>query len=102
MLGRSNMKIAMIVAALVAFALPAAAQMNMPMPAPAAGAPTTGTVLGEIRIIDRDSNKLTVAHEPIAEFNMRAMTMVIQATAPQLDGLAVGDRIRAVVVRNGA
>jgi len=113
-----------ITLAAVLLATPAVAQMNMPMggmgmggmgaPAAPQAAPAapmdmgaalpagaTGTVIGEVRAIDRDSNKITVAHEPIAEFNMRAMTMVVQATAPQLSGLAVGDRIKATVVRNG-
>ncbi len=81
------------------------AQTQMPMPPAAAGADAgavTGTLLGEVRLIDRDSNKITVAHQPIAEFNMRAMTMVLQAPGPALIAdLKVGDRIKAVVVRNG-
>ncbi len=115
---------ARIAVAAALLATPAVAQMNMPMggmgmggmgaPAAPQAAPAapmdmgaalpagaTGTVIGEVRAIDRDSNKITVAHEPITEFNMRAMTMVVQATAPQLEGLAVGDRIKATVVRNG-
>ncbi len=61
-----------------------------------------GTAIGEVRRIDLDANKVTVAHEPIEAFNMRAMTMVLQAPERALiDKLAVGDKVKFTVARNG-
>src|SRR5688572_4157169 len=67
-----------------------------------AQAPQVGTGEGEVRRIDAETNKITVAHGPIPELNMRAMTMVLQAPeAKMLDNLAVGDTVKFTVARTG-
>lgn len=88
-------------------ALPAAAQTA----APAAHTPMGGMnhsggmhhgaemAEGEIRKISKDTGKLTIKHGPIKSMDMPPMTMVFTAKDPALlDKVAVGDKIRFVVV----
>ena len=67
-----------------------------------AQAAQVGTAVGEVRRIDLDANKVTVAHDAIEGLNMRAMTMVMQAPERALiEKLAVGDKVKFTVARNG-
>ncbi len=51
----------------------------------------------EVRAIDAEENKITLKHEPLAEFDMPAMTMVFRVTDPtKLEGVAEGDKIEFV------
>lgn len=60
----------------------------------AAGEPQQLTA-GEVRKIDAQQGKVTIRHEPIANLDMPAMTMVFRAgKAELLKDLKVGDRIR--------
>ena len=55
---------------------------------------------GEIRKVDRDAKKLTIRHQPIANLDMPAMTMVFQVRdAAVLDQVKVGDKVRFAVER---
>lgn len=50
---------------------------------------------GEIRRIDRDAQKITIRHGPIANLNMPPMTMVFQAGNPALLGqIKPGDKVK--------
>lgn len=60
------------------------------------------TTKGEIKIIDLDNKKITVAHEPIPSINWPAMTMRFTFDDPaQISGLKVGDKIDLDFVQQG-
>jgi len=60
-----------------------------------AAAPAAAMTAGEVRKIDAEQGKVTIRHEPIANLDMPAMTMVFRAQSPELlKGLKVGDKIR--------
>lgn len=49
----------------------------------------------EVRRVDKDAQKLTLRHGPIASLGMGDMTMVFRVADPRmLDGLKQGDKIR--------
>jgi Cu(I)/Ag(I) efflux system protein CusF len=94
----------------LAVSLPAAAQST----APAATAPmggmhsmggmnhSTEMAEGEIRKVSKDTGKVTIKHGPIKSMDMPPMTMVFTAKDPaMLDKVAVGDKVRFVVVDEG-
>ena len=55
----------------------------------------TSMVNGVIKKVDQFSGKVTIAHEPIASFNMPAMTMsFLVKNAAWLDQMKEGDTIR--------
>ena len=57
----------------------------------AAGALTQG----EVRKVDKEARKITIAHEPIQNLEMPAMTMVFQVQdAAMLSQVKVGDRVK--------
>lgn len=50
---------------------------------------------GEVRKVDTELNKLTLRHEPIANLEMPAMTMVFHVASPEfLKNLKPGDKVR--------
>lgn len=50
---------------------------------------------GEVRKVDVEQGKVTIRHEPIANLDMPAMTMVFRAEQPKvLQGLKPGDKVR--------
>lgn len=50
---------------------------------------------GVIKRVDKPSGRLTIAHGPLANLNMPAMTMVFKVKdATWLDKLSAGDKIR--------
>lgn len=52
---------------------------------------------GEVRRVDKEANKLTIRHGPIANLDMPAMTMVFQVKDPAvLEQVKPGDKIRFV------
>lgn len=61
-------------------------------------------VAGEVKKIDRETGKITLRHEEIANLNMAAMTMVFRAGSPtMLDQVKVGDKVTFSADRvNGA
>lgn len=64
---------------------------------PAAGASQAAESLseGEVRKVDKDAQKITVRHGPLANLDMPAMTMVFQvADAAMLDKVKAGDRVK--------
>ena len=81
-------------AALLSLAPPAFAQgmhhaqaMNAPGEMP--------WVDGEVRRVDKDNGKVTLKHGEIKNLDMPPMTMVFHVRdKTQLDGLAVGDKVR--------
>lgn len=59
-----------------------------------AGAPAAMTD-GVVRKIDKEAGKITLKHEPIANLDMSAMTMVFRVTDPaMLESVKVGDAVR--------
>ena len=70
-----------------------AAQPTPSTSAAAAGA--SAMTNGEVRKVDRDAQKLTLRHGPIANLDMPAMTMVFRVSDPvMLDNVQVGDQVR--------
>ena len=64
---------------------------------PAAGASQAAESLseGEVRKVDKDAQKITVRHGPLANLDMPAMTMVFQVKeAAMLDKVKAGDKVR--------
>ena len=92
----------------LAVSLPAAAQTTAPSATPAATkpmggmAPSAEMAEGEVRKVNKDTGKLTIKHGPIKSMDMPPMTMVFTAKDPaMLDKVAVGDKVRFVVVDQG-
>ncbi|PKO86385.1 MAG: RND transporter [Betaproteobacteria bacterium HGW-Betaproteobacteria-12] len=55
----------------------------------------TQLVNGQVRKVDKAAGKVTLAHGPLANLNMPAMTMVFRVKdAAWLDRMKVGDKIR--------
>jgi Cu/Ag efflux protein CusF len=81
-----------------ALAMPAYAQHNAADHSAHQAAPATASAAlseGEIRKVDRDAQKITIRHGPIANLGMPPMTMVFQVRDPALlDRARTGDRIR--------
>ncbi len=64
---------------------------------PAAGASQAAESLseGEVRKVDKDAQKITVRHGPLANLDMPAMTMVFQVKdAAMLDKVKAGDKVK--------
>jgi Cu/Ag efflux protein CusF len=58
---------------------------------------------GEVRKVDRETNKLTIKHGEIRNLDMPPMTMVFQVQdAAMLDKLKPGDKIRFSAVKTAA
>jgi Cu/Ag efflux protein CusF len=90
------MKFRYVAAAVLVAASPVAfAQANVaPAGATSSGEPATALTHGEIRKVDRDAAKLTIRHEPLANLDMPAMTMVFRVTDPKmLDAVKQGDKV---------
>lgn len=50
---------------------------------------------GEVRKVDKDANKITLRHGPLANLDMPAMTMVFQVKDPaMLDQVKQGDKVK--------
>lgn len=74
-----------LAAALAAFAMPSIAETF---------------VNGVIEDIDTERGRLTIAHEPLVDLDMEAMTMVFRLAEPtMIDGLTVGQAIEFVADR---
>jgi Cu/Ag efflux protein CusF len=57
---------------------------------------------GEVRKVDKEAQKLTIRHGPLANLDMPAMTMVFQVREPaMLEQLKAGDKIRFEAARVG-
>ena len=53
------------------------------------------TVDAEVRKIDKEQNKVTLRHAPIASLDMPAMTMVFRVSDPKmLQTIKVGDKVK--------
>jgi Cu/Ag efflux protein CusF len=63
------------------------ASMSMPAQARA------GQAAGVVTAIDTAAGKITLDHGPVAELQWPAMKMAFGATANQLNGIAVGDKV---------
>ena len=50
---------------------------------------------GEVRKVDKDAEKITIKHGPLANLDMPAMTMVFQVKDPaMLDKVKAGDKVK--------
>lgn len=52
-----------------------------------------GQGVGVVTAIDMAAGKITLDHGPVAELQWPAMKMAFGATAQQLNGIAVGDKV---------
>jgi Cu(I)/Ag(I) efflux system periplasmic protein CusF len=60
-----------------------------------AAAASTAMTAGEVRKVDADQGKVTLKHEPIANLDMPAMTMVFRVAQPELlKDLKAGDKVQ--------
>jgi Cu/Ag efflux protein CusF len=94
---KQSLSCAVLGAALLCLAPAAllAAEHDHPMGAAAAG--TAAVSAGTVKKIDKAAGKLTIAHGPLVNLGMGAMTMSFKADPPQaLAALKEGDRIRFV------
>lgn len=58
-------------------------------------AQSAGVMEGEVRRVDKDAQKITIKHGPLAKFDMPAMTMVFQVKDPaMLDQVKAGDKVK--------
>jgi Cu(I)/Ag(I) efflux system protein CusF len=102
----SKMKSAWLVVAFVAasFALPVTAQTAA---TPASGSPavrnaTSDLYEGQVRRINKETGRVTLAHGPLTGFNMPAMTMAFAVKdARQLAALKVGDWVKFALEQSG-
>lgn len=85
-------------AAAVSIAASGAVLAATDAPAGASATSTTAAAAkltaGEVRKVDVEQGKLTIKHEPIANLDMPAMTMVFKAGKPELlKNIQAGDKI---------
>jgi Cu/Ag efflux protein CusF len=103
----NSMKIALLAAALllVPTAIPALAQSGHTHThaAPAAGkAAADDMAAGEVKRVNKDAKRITVAHGPLKAFDMPAMTMAFAVKDPALLAkVKEGDRIRFSLEKAG-
>jgi Cu/Ag efflux protein CusF len=89
----NTLRVALISAVFSIASLTAFATSHVPI------APMTD---GEIRKVDKDTNKLTIKHGPIQNLEMPAMTMVFQTKdASVLDQVKAGDKVKFTVEKIG-
>ncbi|MBI5279342.1 MAG: copper-binding protein [Burkholderiales bacterium] len=91
-------------AILFAAGLAVAAQEHSQHHPPAAvGAAALAMTAGEVRKVDGELGKVTIRHEPIANLDMPAMTMVFSADKELLKAVKSGDKVvfRAESVNGG-
>lgn len=82
---------ALVIAASITLAAPVFAQNAEQSSSAAAGAMTAGSVVK----VNTEQQKVTVKHEPIANLDMPAMTMVFRVTDPSmLSAVKPGDSIQ--------
>lgn len=92
----------LVAAAVSALALPALAQHQHHGHGAAASAATTDMASGEVRRINADTKKITIAHGPLKAFDMPPMTMAFGVKDAALLGkVKAGDRIRFTLEKAG-
>jgi Cu(I)/Ag(I) efflux system periplasmic protein CusF len=97
-LSLQTMALAALIAMPLTISLPASAQTASAAP----GTPMAEMSDGEIRKVSKDTGKLTIKHGEIKNLDMPPMTMVFTAKDPaMLDKVAVGDKVRFVVIDEG-
>ncbi len=88
-----------------ALALPAYAQHNTADHSAHQATPAAVSAAlsdGEIRKVDRDAQKITIRHGPIANLGMPAMTMVFQVRdTALLDRAKTGDKVKFAAEQSG-
>ena len=100
------MKSSWLGATLVAlsFALSVSAQTAAPHAhgAPAAKAATSEVYDGQVRRINKETGRVTLAHGPLTGLSMPAMTMAFQVKdAKQLASLKEGDKVKFALEQSG-
>lgn len=88
----------------VALALPVQAQTSAPHAhgMPTAKAASSETYEGQVKRINKETNKVTLSHGPLKGFDMPAMTMAFPVKdAKQLAPLKVGDKVRFSLEQSG-
>lgn len=62
---------------------------------------TAGVTHGEVRKIDKETGKITIRHDKIANLNMPPMTMVFKVVDKKmLNDLRVGDKVEFKAISN--
>lgn len=88
-----------------ALAMPAYAQQNAADHSAHQAAPAASSAAlsdGEIRKVDRDAQKITIRHGPIANLGMPPMTMVFQVKDPaMLNTVKTGDKVKFTAEKTG-
>jgi Cu(I)/Ag(I) efflux system periplasmic protein CusF len=93
------------VIAVMALSLPASAQSGHQHHAPAVTAAASASsemATGEIRRINQDTKKITIAHGPLKAFDMPSMTMAFGVKDPALLGkVKPGDKVKFALEKAG-
>lgn len=80
----------------------AASHAGAPMAAPASAA-ATPLADGEIRKVDKESQKITIRHGEIKNLDMPGMTMVFGVKDPALlDKIKAGDKVKFSAEKSGS
>lgn len=86
----------------VAFSATASEMSTMHAAAPTAQQEQTVQATGEVKLIDLDAKKITIAHGPVAALNWPAMTMRFTFTqASQIQGITAGDQVKFTFIQQG-
>lgn len=84
------------------FVLPVFAQTPHNHPAPAAKAAATTMYDGEVKRVNKDTKRVTLAHGPLTGLDMPAMTMAFPVKdAAALEKLKPGDKVRFALEKAG-
>jgi Cu(I)/Ag(I) efflux system periplasmic protein CusF len=94
------------VIAMMGLSLPASAQSGHQHHAPAATATAASAssemASGEIRRVNQDTKKITIAHGPLKAFDMPSMTMAFGVKDPALLGkVKPGDKVKFALEKAG-
>lgn len=87
----------------LAVAVPALAQSGAPHAHGATTQAASGEMYeGQVRRVNKEMNRVSIAHGPLKAYNMGAMTMAFPVKNPkQLDAVKEGDKVRFALEQSG-
>jgi Cu(I)/Ag(I) efflux system periplasmic protein CusF len=98
---KTNTTIATVLLAMAAL-LPVSTMAQVAADAAKSSTAAASMTDGEVRKIDKDTNKITIKHGEIKHLEMPGMTMVFNAKDKSLlDKVQVGDKVSFMVVSEG-
>ena len=98
---KTNTTIATVLLAMAAL-LPVSTMAQVAADAAKSSTAAASMTDGEVRKIDKDTNKITIKHGEIKHLEMPGMTMVFNAKDKSLlDKVQVGDKVSFMVINEG-